>query len=99
MSFTEFGLTDKEKSPHREALNKHDMGRKKYQAMVDKGVRADDKKNLPFTFSKPTNGSVKSVTCWCPSCETGSRVTKTTVMVVCRNCKEAYFVSEENSER
>ena len=99
MGFTEFGLTDKEKSPHREALNKHTMGRKKYQAMVDKGVKADNQKNLPFTFSKPGTGTSKPVTCWCPSCETYSKVTKTTVMVVCRGCKEAYFVSEENSER
>lgn len=99
MVFTEFGLTDKEKSPNREALNKHDMGNKKYQAMVNKGVKADSQKNLPFTFSKPTKDGIRSVTCWCPSCNTHSKVTKTTVMVACRKCKEAYFVNEENSER
>lgn len=99
MGFTEFGLTDKESSSSREALNKHSMGRKKYMSMIDKGVKADSQKNLPFDFSKPQKEASKVVTCWCPSCGAGSKVTKATYMIICRECKEAYFVTEDNSKR
>ena len=99
MSFNEFGLSDKESAPHREALNKHDMGRKKYLSKIDRGSRETDQKNLPFIFSKPKKESAKVVTCWCTECGTYSKVTKSTYMVICRNCKEAYFISDDNSER
>lgn len=97
--FREFGLTDKENAPHREALNRHDMGNKKYLSKINKGSKEADQKNLPFTFSKPKNSAARVVGCWCPHCEAYTKVTKSTCMVVCRRCKELYDVTEENSER
>ena len=51
--YDEFGLTDRESSKTREAPNRSERGRKKYLEMVDKSSKDADKKNLPFTFSKP----------------------------------------------
>ena len=96
MSFTEFGLTDKESSTHREALNKQSMGNKKYKNMIDSGSREADKKNLPFTFSKPKKDSPRTVTCWCTECGSFTRVSKTTVMVICAGCGSLYSVTEDN---
>ncbi len=95
----EFGLSDKEKSPTREALNKHDMGRKKYYSKIDKGEREAREKNLPFTFSKPKKASKVDVDCFCTHCKAYTRVTKNTIMVVCVSCKKLYSVTAENSSR
>ena len=95
---TEFGLNSKESSPSREALNKHDMGEKRYQAKIDKGSKEASRKNLPFSFSKAHKESPRSVVCWCPDCERVSRVTKTTVMVECVQCKSLYSLTEDNTE-
>lgn len=91
----EFGLTSRESSPHREAPNKHTRGSKKYLEMVDKGSKAADRKNLPFTFGKPKKEGKLGVFCSCPSCGKVSNVSKNTIMLVCADCKTMYSITPE----
>jgi len=91
----EFGLNDKETSPHREAPNRHERGGRKYKEMVAKGSKEADAKNLPFTFSKPSRATPMTVWCQCPTCERVSHVSKNTVMVACPDCKKLYDVDED----
>jgi hypothetical protein len=95
----EFGLSSRETSSHREAPNRVARGSKKYSEMIARSSRDAEKKNLPFTISKPNKTSVSSMTCWCPECGRVSSLSKNTVMVVCCDCKKLYSVTEENSER
>jgi hypothetical protein len=92
MSYKEFGLTDRERSPNREAPNRHDKGRRRYRDMMDRGSSEAVEKNLPFTFSKPARRVARTVPCSCPDCGLGIIVTKTTVMVVCSGCTCLYEV-------
>jgi len=91
----EFGVNSRESSPNREAPNKHVKGSKKYKEMVDRGSKAADQKNLPFTFSKPKKPEKTPVDCQCPYCDRIISVTKTTVCVICAACKNFYHVNEE----
>lgn len=101
MSYKEFGLTSRESSANREAPNRHIKGSKKYKEMIHKANKEADQKNLPFTFSKPQKPQSLAVTCWCPDCgyESASRVSKSTIMVVCTKCKKLYSLTDENSSR
>jgi len=92
----EFGLSSQEAAPHREALNKHDMGRKRYQEKVARGTR---EYSGQFSFGRPSRPGARIVPCFCTSCGEYTRVSKTTVMVVCSSCKTLYVVSEENALR
>jgi hypothetical protein len=93
----EFGLTDKESSPNREAANKHDKGSKKYREMISKQTRIENQKNLPYSFSAPKKSGARNVICQCPHCEDTTAVTKNTIMVICGQCKKSYSVTEENT--
>lgn len=92
----EFGLTSREKSPNREAANKHTMGNKKYLSRIDKDSKSGGA-DLQFSFSAPKKSSSASVLCECPSCETCTKVTKTTVIVVCSKCKKLFDVDEDTT--
>ena len=87
-------------SPHREAPNKHEKGSRKYKEWIHKeSKRADDYKNLPFTFSKPKRSKPLTRSVFCTHCNDSTFVTETTVAVICRSCGKFYRVSEKNSER
>jgi len=99
MSFTEFGLSSAENSSHREAPNKHNIGNKRYSEKVSRGSKEAEKKNLPFTFSKPQRDLPRCIVCCCTECGSYTRVTKNTVMVICSVCKNLFSVTEENKQK
>ena len=81
----------------REAPNRAAMGSRKYKAMIDRGTKRDDAKNLPFTFSKRSKELGVSMSIWCPECGHEFRASRHTVYAVCSNCKGGFSVGPENS--
>jgi len=91
--------TTHENSPHREAPNKHTRGSRKYMEMVDRGSKEADKKNLPFTFSKPPKGSRRREDLFhiCDFCNYVSMVSKYRAGQVCKGCKKFTSVNSSNT--
>ena len=56
---------------------------------------ADDNKNLPFTFSKPKKAQ-RQIIVECKNCGALKLVNKTTVGVICSECKQYSGVEEIN---
>ena len=83
----------------RDAPNKMEKGSKAYREMVQKGSKAADMKNLPFSFGKPQRAVPRPVSVWCDTCDSSYRVAKHTVCIECVVCKKLITVSDENSTR
>jgi hypothetical protein len=91
--------TPYENSPHREAPNKHIKGGKKYKEMIDRGSKEADKKNLPFTFSKPPKRTQprRDIFHLCDNCMSVAVVNKYTAGRVCSGCKNYVSINETNT--
>ncbi len=87
-------------SKNREAPNKHAKGSKKYKEMIQRGNKAADQKNLPFTFIKPPKGTQarRDIAAVCTDCQTVCMVNKNTCGTTCTKCR-AYFSVEEGVNR
>jgi hypothetical protein len=93
--------TTHEKSPHREAPNKHERGGKKYKEMISRdSKRLDDHANLPFSFSKPAKKTRAIRDCYftCSHCGNISAVNKHTCGIACR-CGKYSSLTAENTHR
>lgn len=91
--------TPAENSPHREAPNRHIRGGRKYKEMIARGSREADKKNLPFTFSKPAKRTQarKDIFHLCDHCRAVSMVGKYTAGIVCSGCNGFASVNKSNT--
>jgi len=63
-----------------------DEGERKLREKIHRESKLDDRKNLPFTFSKPKRGGKQSL--FKCECGHGFLASKNTVMVICSKCKE-----------
>lgn len=91
--------TAAEKSPNREAANKHARGSRKYREWVHKqSKQLDDHANLPFTIGKPakTTRARRDVYFLCEACGSVKAVSKYTAGVVCPKCKKFGSVNSDN---
>lgn len=85
-------------SKNREAPNKHAKGSKKYKEMIQKGNKAADQKNLPFTFIKPPKSTQprRDIAAVCTECRNVCMVNKNTCGTTCTQCRVYFRVDEEN---
>ena len=91
--------TKYENSPNREAPNKHLKGSKKYKDMIDRGSKAADQKNLPFTFSKPAKRTKapENIYHLCFLCGHVSMVSRHRVSQTCSGCNQQTQVNKYNT--
>ena len=73
-----------------------EVGVQKHNERIHKESKwADDNKNLPFTFSKPKKAQRQKLV-KCKNCGALKYVNKTTVGIICNECKEYSGVEEIN---
>ena len=60
---------------------------------------ADDHKNLPFTFSKPSKPRGRTMYVSCDNCNYIASATTVTIAMVCTGCKSFSTVSEVVDEQ
>lgn len=93
--------TTYENSPHREAPNRHERGTRKYKQMVERKSKEADKKNLPFTFSKPAKRTQprRDILLRCLGCSNVQSIHKWVAGAVCNKCSKYISVSDSNTYR
>jgi hypothetical protein len=83
-------------SPGSERRWEPEGGVKKHNERIHRESKfVDDRKNLPFTFSKPVK-SRKNMDAFCKKCGRGISVSRNTVGIICPSCN--LYVSVEEKE-